>query len=252
MIDEHTSVGSRHVLCVLGAGLDLDEVEAIAETEGFELDWEYSGHAPDPRMPAAFEACGAGASFTAPDWEAVRGHDTVAYLLSPPARPGVAFTVARRTLALTARLLRSGATAVKNESNGLAHGRDRWLDLAYKAYAGQEAAVPLYQACVKRPITTGALYFSCGMHLLGAPDVELDHPGAPHPEDVLDLIDGLALYLLMEQRTRELRDGETFALEDGADQWVLRHGPCERFAEDDFFHNPHGYWRLTPGRGTSA
>src|SRR5690349_13315076 len=74
MIDEHTSVGSRHVLCVLGAGLDLDEVEAIAETEGFELDWEYSGHAPDPRMPAAFEACGAGASFTALDWEAVRGH----------------------------------------------------------------------------------------------------------------------------------------------------------------------------------
>jgi hypothetical protein len=21
---------------------------------------------------------------------------------------------------------------------------------------------------------------------------------------------------------------------------------CERFEDDDFFHNPYGYWRLTP------
>ncbi|TDD62444.1 hypothetical protein [Actinomadura rubrisoli] len=253
MIDDQTLMSSRHVLCVLGTRLDLETVESAAAKEGFELDWEYSETEPDPRMAEAFEACAARASFTGADWEAVEAHDTVAYVLSPPVLPGVAFTVARRTLTLAADLLRSGATAVKNESNGLTHGRERWLDLAAGVYDGnpEEPAVPLYRALVKRPITGGGLSYSCGMHLLGAPDIEVEWPDDPdgdasRADETAALIDGLALYLLTERRAEEIEDGEGFRLSADASRWVLHHHPCERYEDDDFFFNPHGYWRLTP------
>ncbi|QXJ20252.1 DUF4261 domain-containing protein [Actinomadura graeca] len=249
MIDDQTLMSSRHVLCVLGTGLDLGAVEATAAKEGFGLDWEYSAAEPDPRMGEAFEACAARVSFTAADWDAVESHDTVAYVLSPPVLPDVAFTVARRTLVLAADLLRSGATAVKNESNGLTHGRDRWLDLAAGIYDGSpdDSAIPLYRALVKRPISDGPLHYSCGMHLLGSPDVELDPGEGLEPEDVAGLIDSLALYLLTECRAGEIEDGEGFRSAPGEPRWILGHRPCDRYDEDDIFFNPHGYLRMTPG-----
>jgi hypothetical protein len=104
----------------------------------------------------------------------------------------------------------------------------------------------LYQAWVKRPISSGPLLYSCGMHLLAAPDVEVDRG---EREDDLDnwveLIDGLGLYLLTERRALEIRDGEGFRLAEDAPRWILRQRLCYRYEEDDFFFNPYGYWRLT-------
>ncbi|TDC71811.1 hypothetical protein E1200_00965 [Actinomadura sp. GC306] len=47
--------------------------------------------------------------------------------------PGIAAATSRRLLEVTAALLRSGAAAVKNESSGVAHGRNRWLALSEQA-----------------------------------------------------------------------------------------------------------------------
>lgn len=248
------AVTPRHVLCVLGEGLDLDAVERVAEKAGFELDREYSDDEPDPQMPRAFAACLAAASFTDEDWTAVEEHDTVAYLLSRPIFEFVAVDVAQWTLELAAGLLRSGATAVKNESNALTHGRDRWLEFAEdveKLADDPEAQmVSLYRAWVKRPIIDGdGQYFSCGMHLLGAPDVEVEwhsDADAPDPDELANLMDRFALYLLTEDRAREMRDGEGFRLAEDAPRWVLRRRPCDRYEDDDFFFNPYGYWRLEP------
>src|SRR5262245_12668450 len=99
----------RHVLCVLGAGLPLDRVDAVAREHGgddFGLDREYSRAAADRRMHRAFEACLTNATFTAADWRAVDDHDTVAYVLSPPLSRSTAVEVSRRTLAVAAALLR--------------------------------------------------------------------------------------------------------------------------------------------------
>ena len=249
VFDDQTMMSSRHVLCVLGTGLDLGAVETAAAREGFGLDWEYSVAQPDPRMSAAFEACAAQVSFTPADWDAVESHDTVAYVLSPPVLPDVAFTIARRTLVLAAELLRFGATAVKNESSGLTHGRERWLDLAAGIYDGtpEESVIPLYRALVKRPISDGLLHYSCGMHLLGAPDIEVDLAHDPGPAGIAGLIDALALYLLTECRAEEIEDGEGFRSAPGEPRWILGHRPCDRYDEDDIFFNPHGYLRMTPG-----
>lgn len=242
----------RHVLCVLGSGLDLSEVERVASGfGGFVLDREYSESEPDPRMPEAFEACMAATSFDDADWAAVESHDTVAYLLSMPMMREMAADISRRLLAATAALLESGATAVKNESSGIAHGRERWLALAERA-SGAEAedlADALITAWVKRPISDGKVLYSCGMHLLGAPDVEIEAEASqPTRDELADLVmhlDTLAIYLLTDPRAEEIEAGAGFRLTEDAPRWLLRTGACDRYDEDDFFYNPYGYVRLT-------
>jgi len=264
MLEEFDQLLPRPVLCVLGADLDFDLVEKVAAEAGgmagFTLDDEYSEQEHDPQMPEAFEASLARASFTDADWDAVEEHDSVAYLLSRPMR---AFTmppellrptlleVSRDALAVSAALLRSGATAVKNESNGIAHGRERWLSLAEQAVAATtdaELAGVLYRASVKRPISTGELLYSCGMHLLGSPDVELMAIPTTNGEveDCVTLMDTLAMYLLTDERAAEMADGEGFRLTEDSPRWLLKHYPDDRHESDDIFYNPLGYWRLTP------
>ncbi|GAB3989094.1 hypothetical protein GCM10029978_113280 [Actinoallomurus acanthiterrae] len=245
----------RHVLCVLGSGLDLSEIERIAaDFGGFVLDREYSETEPDPRMPKAFEASMAGASFDEADWDAVESHDTVGYLLSAPMMRELAADTSRRLLAATAALLRSGATAVKNESSGIAHGRDRWLALADRAADAEDEdlADALVTAWVKRPIYDGEVLYSCGMHLLGAPEVEIEVDEEQLTEDgVPDLVahlDTLATYLLTDPRAAEIEDGAGFRMAEDAPRWVLRTGPHDRCDEDDLFFNPYGYVRLTRPR----
>ncbi|GAA2115899.1 hypothetical protein [Actinomadura alba] len=241
----------RHVLCVLGSGLSLSEIERVATGfGGFVLDREYSESEPDPRMPEAFEASMAAASFDEEDWAAVESHDTVGYLLSAPMMRDLAADTSRRLLAATAALLRSGAAAVKNESSGIAHGRDRWLSLADRAADAkdEDLAGALVAAWVKRPIYDGRVLYSCGMHLLGAPEVEIEVDEEHLTEDGLpDLVahlDRLAIYLLTDPRAEEIEDGAGFRMTEDAPRWLLRTGTCDRHDEDDLFFNPYGYVRL--------
>ncbi|MET7336076.1 hypothetical protein [Nonomuraea sp. NPDC005650] len=243
----------RHVLCVLSSGLGLLEMEEIASGfGGFVLDREYSEDEPDPRMPEAFEASMSAASFDEADRTAVEFHDTVGYLLSAPMMQALAFDTSRRLLAATAALLRSGATAVKNESSGITHGRDRWLALADRAAdaTDEDLADALVAAWVKRPIYDGQVLYSCGMHLLGAPEVEIEVGAAPPAMDELpELVahlDTLAIYLLTDPRAAEIEDGAGFRMAEDAPRWSLRTGACDRYDEDDLFFNPYGYVRLTP------
>ncbi|WP_433469093.1 hypothetical protein [Spirillospora sp. CA-128828] len=247
-----SEVSPRHVLCVLSSELGLPEMERIAAGfGGFVLDREYSEEEPDPRMPDAFEASLAAASFDEADWAAVESHDTVGYLLSAPMMRELAADTSRRLLAATAALLGSGASAVKNESSGITHGRDRWLALADLAAGAEneDLADALVSAWVKRPIYDGQVLYSCGMHLLGAPEVEIEAEREDLTDDDLpDLVmhlDALAIYLLTDPRAEEIEDGAGFRMTEDAPRWVLRTGTCDRYDEDDLFFNPYGYVRLT-------
>nr|WP_052478252.1 hypothetical protein [Kibdelosporangium sp. MJ126-NF4]CEL17117.1 hypothetical protein [Kibdelosporangium sp. MJ126-NF4]CTQ91654.1 hypothetical protein [Kibdelosporangium sp. MJ126-NF4] len=244
-------VKPRHVLCAIGSGLDFETVEEVTRRFGgpeFTVDREYFENEADPRMVDAFKACMAEASFADADRAAVAEHDSVAYVLSPPMTADTSVDVSRRVLAVAEALLRNGATAVKNESNGLAHGRDRWLTIAGQlADADDELGkLLLHSAFVKRLISDGSVYYTCGMHLLGAPEVEIDYTGVTGtPDDRADLADGMAVYLLTEERASRIQDGEGFRLSPDAPRWLMHHHPCDRYEDDDFFYNPYGAWRLT-------
>ncbi|MFF7388666.1 hypothetical protein ACFZAE_09485 [Streptomyces scabiei] len=258
-----SGVTPRHVLCAVGVGLDPEVISRVVEEAGagdFTLDLDEFQREPDPRMREAFEAAVASRRITGvdgfgdDDWAAVDAHDSVAYILSPPISQATGLDVSRRALAVTAALLANGATAVKNESSGVACGRERWLALASEAEAAEnveDLVGALVQAWVVPVIDDGEVYYSCGMHLLGEADVELApvRTAAPEPELVLEWVTTVEVagyYLLIEQPEHGIQDGEGFRLTPDDSRWIMNRVECERFEDDDFFHNPYGYWRLTP------
>lgn len=247
----------RHVLCVLGGWNDLDAVETIVRRVGgadFELDREFSQLRPEERMVTSFEASydRVTPSMTADDWQAVRGHSAVAYVLSPPIRKSKAVELSGQTLLLTAALLRGGGVAAKGESAGIAHGRAKWLELATTfARAGKWAdwhtlGATLYWAWVRRPLLDegAALYHSCGLHLVGERDVEID--ATLDPDAAVEWIDLLGLYLVADRPQRPVKSGSGFRLSDTGPRRVMRLEPCARYEVDDFLYNPYGYIRLEP------
>jgi hypothetical protein len=242
--------GSQHVLCVVGVDLDFDRLAELTERVGgpeVALDYDACQHEPDPRMVKAFEVSAdrVAPSFGEEDRAAVAEHRAVAYVVGPLVPAQQAVEASRRMLAVTAALLRAGATAAKAESSGIAHGRRRWLELADAVADATEPAVLaplLYAAFVRRPLSDGALFYSCGMHLLGEADVELT---AADDEVGLEWMDALAGYLLVERGSAGIADGDTFGLGPNSPRRLLHHQPCERYPPDDLMHNPYGYWRLT-------
>jgi len=238
---------TQHVLCAVGTGWDLDRLaDVVAEVGGDDFTFEPED-GPDGRMPRAFDVSADRVvpSFTEADHAAVAAHDAVAYIVAPPHGTATALDSSLRVLRLTAALLRSGASAVKNESSGIAHGRDRWLSLAAGASSAQDRAAlapVLYLAFVRRPLADGLLFYTCGMHLLGEADIELT---AADDDDGLDWMDALAGYLLVDRGSDGITDGDTFGFAVDSPRRVLRHRDCTRYPPDDLFHNPYGYWRLT-------
>lgn len=252
MVSEPLALDPVHVLCVLGRGAGLDEIARIAaESGGLVLD-EQSRAEHDPRMTGAFRASLSTPSFTDEDFAAVEAHDTVAYVRTVTFIPEIAELISRRTLIAVGALLRGGAVAVKNESSGITHGRERWLELADWAAGAEdpvEAVIPVYQAWVQQPIVSGTVAYSCGMHLLGRPDVEIDFTDRPEldsPQQWRELINAMALYMLTEERGGCIEDGEGFRMIAGSPRWIIEGVDCDRYDGDDIAYNPWGYWRLSP------
>jgi hypothetical protein len=245
-------ISPRYVLCVLGIWPDFAEVRSTAGLCGFELDTDYSQLEPDERMASAFRASfdRVAPTMSEEDWQGVREHSAVAYLLSPPVGKDT-LEVAFQALMLITQLLENGGLAAKCESSGIAHGRSRWLQLGDDLLAASTAGdlhgsvASLIAAFVRRPLSDAGVLYSCGMHLLGMPDVEVQ--AVLDPFEAVQWIDLLALYLLADRPSRPVLDGDGFRLADDGPRRVMRLLPCWRYQEDDFFFNPYGYVRLEGG-----
>ena len=231
------SVQARIVLCILHDSPGAIR-EVCGEFTGFQYDQEYSGQGRDDRMTESFVVSEETVwpSLADSDWSAVAGHRDVAYVLSPRLDAETALAKAQRALEFVARCFEVGARAIKCESSGLTHGRERWCELAAR---GDDAS--LYRAWVRRPLGDDRGIYSCGMHLLGIPDIQV---AGNQATQALKLIDGFAMYLLIDGAGGRLRTGHTFSLSDDDPSWRLSTSACSRYEDDDFFFNPHGYWQL--------
>jgi hypothetical protein len=233
---------------------DLDVVDKLVRSiggPGFALDRPHSQCEPDQRIAKSFvTAADPGkSSLRHQDYAAIAKHRAVAYILAPATLAEQAPVVATRMIAVIAALLGAGAVAVKSESSAIAHGAAHWRELAAQAsrpaVSSQQAvdrSATLYQAWVRRPIREGDLLYSCGMHLLGQPDIEIT--ASTHRGDDLAWLDLLALYLLSEKSSRGLSSGDGFRKSPADPPRPLRLTSCERHEDDDFFYNPYGYWRI--------
>ncbi len=248
------SIQPRHVICILGQWNDFSSVQSIVDSVSpdFTLDLEYSQLEPDGRMKDAFEASldRNNPTIQGAEWRAIDTHSAVAYILSPPINRAESESIAATALLLVAELLKNGGVAAKSESAGLAHGRERWLELAIQYWKAindadaHAASATLYRAWVQRAIydeDTNSFY-SVGMHLLGHRDVEVD--AGLECSDALKWIDLMGLYLVADKPNRVLRSGEGFRLGDDGPRRIIQLGNCDRYAVDDFFFNPYGTIRL--------
>ena len=227
----------RTILCIPGTGADRTEFLAacaraglaaagafIVDTiRGIHLEFEHRGH--DDRMTEAF-ASASGGEVEGDELDAITAHKSVVYLLGE----GSDLEKLRPLVEIAARLLPLGGLGIKVDSAGVAAPIERWLSLSVKF-----DPFGLIRCFVV--VATGDNdAYSCGMHNLGFPDVNLD--GVPIRE-AKQAIDRFNLYQV-------LVDGQTFATEKGARGYRLKKIEDTRWPKDDPFHNPFGLWDLVP------
>ncbi len=248
---EHTGNGylPKIILCVLG-NADLESrCQQLLVAEGFEHDWREH----DERMMSAFQssACEFDPSLTEDDFASIVEHARVVYVLSNNFTAKDAPSVSRQFLRLAGRLLGAGALALKCESSGIAHGRARWLELAAAAEAN-DFWLALFRSYVQLPIHNGDDYYSCGMHLLGQPDLIVsatllrDTYGSAEGLGwtAIDLFRAFANYLLAECAPGRFASGHTFSLDATSPRFRVVWEECTGYEEDEFFFNPFGRWRF--------
>lgn len=230
------------VLCLVGDAGFANRAGPILAAAGAEHEFRDR----NPRMVAAFQAsaCAVAPTLDAEELEKIAHHQSVLYLLSKNFTSAQAPETSRAMLGLGARLLEAGGLAMKCESSGIAHGRERWIALAEQAGSQAEGQSwpALFRAYVQFPIASDTDLYTCGMHLLGKPD--LIAAKALDAEDLAGLFQTFALYLLGECPEGRFAPGHTFRADDDSPRFVVRWEPCTEYDEDDFFFNPFGRWRF--------
>jgi hypothetical protein len=236
------------VLCVVGDEYLENRCRPILDAD--KTEYECSNR--DKRMVRAFQASARrfDPSLTPEDLASITGHAKVLYVLSKNFTAEQAPAVSRSFLRLGGKLLGAGAVGLKCESSGIAHGRSRWLELASEADTA-DFWPARFRAYVQMPIQNDADYYSCGLHLLGQPDLIISetllrqaYDTADHVGEAIDLFAIFALYLVGECQPGQFASGHTFSVKAGSPRFRVVWEECTGYDEDEFFFNPFGRWRF--------
>jgi hypothetical protein len=190
----------------------------------------------DPELVKAFAVAGQG-TFSRDQLHKIESHSHIVFALSF----GVSVEKAREMLKVGKALLNAGGAAVKIETAGLAHTADTWRKLA-----DSDQLFDLYRSFV---ILVGAGagddYYSCGMHNFGLEDTTVNR-GDLDSVEAAKLMNTFNHWRLAENPV--IKDRDTFGVAADAPYYRLHKRKCDRFAENDTFHNPFGIWHLEPIR----
>jgi hypothetical protein len=184
----------------------------------------------DPELAGAF-AYASGGHISQEDLDQIAKHKHTLYLICKSQK----LEDLQQLIRIGAKVLQAGGLAVKVETSGFAHPKDRWIELSQ---AGDE--VSLYQALVCKVQHEQGLH-TCGMHQFGMRDA-IVYDDKLELEECAELLNQFLLYLLYEKP--ELNEGETFSLDEGSPWYRIGVEECTRYEPDHYFHNPHGLWTL--------
>jgi hypothetical protein len=131
-------------------------------------------------------------------------------------------------------LLQIGGVAVKLESTGIFHDKDRWL-----ACSNVDDVFEIYSLFVTL-IEGDDYYYSCGMHNFGKADVAIflteERSLAVYVMNVFNY------YRLTESPI--LQDGHTFQPDITCPKYQIEWMEDQENNQDSYQHNPHGRWYL--------
>jgi hypothetical protein len=241
-----SAVKPRHVVCFLGGANGLAPLSDAASAAirdvatGFAVDRSYSQDKPDSRMVRSFGVSWDRVqpnAWSNADEEAVERHQSVLYVKGPPMTPETAVVISTGALMLVHRLIKAGATAVKGESAGVAHGLNRWNELIVQAAAALQSDDDFALgrisrlAFAKRPLASDDYLESVGFHLAGLPDVYVPKSRRNEREAVA-LMDAVA--------DEMARHGVEATLKSRRAKLSFE----QDYAEDDFKFNPYGIVKL--------
>ena len=163
--------------------------------------------------------------------DAIAHHGTAVCVISDE----VGYDAVRRVAKFGALLLQAGGYAVKVDSVGVAHEKERWL-----ADCESENPFDIYALFVTL-ITADECYFSCGMHNFGLPDAAVE--SSVKMEESAHLLNVFNFYQLTE--SPEFIDGETFSVDPKARRFRLEKRPYMDYEPGSPLRNPHGMWYMT-------
>ncbi|MBW4697285.1 MAG: DUF4261 domain-containing protein [Aphanocapsa lilacina HA4352-LM1] len=215
-------IGSSERLFFAGAVLIDTQSDLIVELEVVEH---------DPDLRRAFELS-ANSCHSEALLGAIEAHTFTLYLVGP----GGSVDAAQKMMDVAGEVCKAGGLAVKVESSGLSHSAEGWRELI-----GKKGVLALFEGYVTL-VRGDDLFYSCGMHNLGARDASV--PGSLPPDEAAVALQGFAQYLLLEDP--KLESGGTFSPGPEYPTYRLEAEPCTVFAEGDLLFNPFGWWRLTP------
>jgi hypothetical protein len=131
-------------------------------------------------------------------------------------------------------ILKAGGIAIKIETVGVAYTKEEWGNLAEN-----KDSFPLYSHFVTL-VRDENLIYSCGMQSFGLSDVVVS--SKIDPAVATDLINSFNLYILLENP--EIKDGNTFSIDNESPMYMVSHVTDFRYEEDDDFYNPRGLFEL--------
>lgn len=243
------------VMCFPSTQVSVSNLQKILEEE--ETDFEINEY--DATIVGAFEKAGLGRSpsLTKDELESLADHAAILYALSDNFPDRFAANIAFHFLRVGRRLLEAGAIAMKCESSGIAHSRKRWLELADQAERGADGEwisfwSALFDAFVQFPIVLNDDFYSCGMHLLGKPDVIVSRELMKQTlktqsttDSIVYLFERFCVYLLAECQDGTFASGYTFQPDLEWPSFRVIWEECTGYEQDDLFYNPYGRWRFT-------
>jgi|SRR5579859_1126354 len=162
--------------------------------------------------------------------EQIDHHGGVVYLHFP-----IPITSERKRITVfTDVIRRCGGLAVKIESTGIADTWDHWFSALRSG-----GPLELYRTFVMI-VSSSNYYYSCGMHLFGFPDVEVNR--LMGVKEATDLIDRFNYWQIVEQP--EIASGHTFSINATTPRYQITLRNDDRHPIGDLFHNKNGLWSL--------
>jgi len=162
-----------------------------------------------------------------------------------------------RMMQLADELVNLGGSAVRVHSSGIAHSPTSWhrVTSISQKYPREDLNFwnALFRAYVQLPISSDTSIYTCGMHLLGHPELvaELDvlketRPDVEIPSASYELFSGFAHYLLAECQRGEFWSKHTFQTDLEAPSYRIFWEECTLYEDGTAMHNPFGMWRFKP------
>jgi|GEM_PF-345196 hypothetical protein len=247
-LSDRTGTGPLIVLCIPG-GSDLEEqVKPLIKDDDMKLDFQNS----DPKVVSAFQFLLVNPKDE--ELESVSQHKKIVYISTKVKSADKAPETAATLLKTAASVLKTVGVPLKCDSSGIAHSKEAVIEIAeqLRIENSVEFWAALFQTCVQYPINSKTDLYTCGMHILGRPDVIISDSLL---EAVLDdnpakiqaaafLFSSFCLYLLIECTETPFASGHTFR---PAEDWPpirVRWEECGTYGSESLYHNPYGMWRF--------